>query len=113
LPLAIILVAITSATKLLSGWWAARLAGLAGASALRVGATLIARGEFSIVIAGLAVAAGAEPRVASVAAAYVLLCAIAGPLAARAADPTFALVSGSRVKRLKSTNDDQEAHTHR
>src|SRR4051794_21725762 len=113
LPLAIILVAITSATKLLSGWWAARLAGLAGASALRVGATLIARGEFSIVIAGLAVAAGAEPRVASVAAASVLLGAIAGRWAARAADPPFALVSGSRVKRLKSTNDDQEAHTHR
>jgi CPA2 family monovalent cation:H+ antiporter-2 len=75
LPLAMTLVVITAATKLLSGWWAARLAALRGASALRVGATLIARGEFSIVIAGLAVAAGAEPKVASVAAAYVLLCA--------------------------------------
>ena len=60
LPLAMALVVITAATKLLSGWWAARLAALSGASALRVGATLIARGEFSIVIAGLAVAAGAE-----------------------------------------------------
>jgi monovalent cation:H+ antiporter-2, CPA2 family len=99
LPLAITLVAITAATKLLSGWWAARLAALTGASALRVGATLIARGEFSIVIAGLAVAAGAEPKVASVAAAYVLLCAIAGPLAARAADPIFAFVAGPRSRK--------------
>jgi CPA2 family monovalent cation:H+ antiporter-2 len=93
LPLALILVAITAATKLLSGWWAAKLSSLDGVNALRVGATLIARGEFSIVIAGLAVAAGAEPKVASVAAAYVLLCAIVGPLAARAADPVFALIS--------------------
>jgi CPA2 family monovalent cation:H+ antiporter-2 len=97
LPLAMILVVITAATKLLSGWWAARLAALTGASALRVGATLIARGEFSIVIAGLAVAAGAEPKVASVSAAYVLLCAIAGPLAARAADPVFALMTKLRT----------------
>jgi CPA2 family monovalent cation:H+ antiporter-2 len=96
LPLAMTLVVITAATKLLSGWWAARLAALRGASALRVGATLIARGEFSIVIAGLAVAAGAEPKVASVAAAYVLLCAIAGPLAARAADPICTLVARPR-----------------
>jgi CPA2 family monovalent cation:H+ antiporter-2 len=96
LPLAMILVAVTATTKLLSGWWSARLSSLDGVSALRVGATLIARGEFSIVIAGLAVAAGAEPKVASVAAAYVLLCAIVGPLAARVADPAFALISRSR-----------------
>jgi CPA2 family monovalent cation:H+ antiporter-2 len=93
LPLALILVAVTAATKLFSGWWAAKLSSLDGVHALRVGATLIARGEFSIVIAGLAVAAGAEPKVASVAAAYVLLCAIVGPLAARAADPVYALIS--------------------
>ncbi|MEA2235729.1 MAG: monovalent cation:H+ antiporter-2, family [Thermoanaerobaculia bacterium] len=96
LPLAMILVAVTATTKLLSGWWSAKLSSLDGVSALRVGATLIARGEFSIVIAGLAVAAGAEPQVASVAAAYVLLCAIVGPVAARAADPVFALISRSR-----------------
>jgi len=101
LPLAMILVAVTATTKLLSGWWSARLSSLSGVSALRVGATLIARGEFSIVIAGLAVAAGAEPRVASVAAAYVLLCAIVGPVAARAADPVYALISRSRSAHRK------------
>jgi CPA2 family monovalent cation:H+ antiporter-2 len=92
----VILVAVTATTKLLSGWWSAKLSSLDGLSALRVGATLIARGEFSIVIAGIAVAAGAEPKVASVAAAYVLLCAIVGPLAARLADPVFALFATRR-----------------
>jgi CPA2 family monovalent cation:H+ antiporter-2 len=42
---------------------------------------LVARGEFSIVIAGLA--AGMEPRLASLSAAYVLLMAVAGPMLAR------------------------------
>jgi CPA2 family monovalent cation:H+ antiporter-2 len=51
---------------------------------------LIARGEFSIVIAGIAVAAGGEPELGPLAAAYVLLLAIAGPLAAKAADRALA-----------------------
>jgi CPA2 family monovalent cation:H+ antiporter-2 len=39
---------------------------------------LVARGEFSIVIAGLG--AGVEPRLGPLSAAYVLILAIAGPL---------------------------------
>ena len=42
---------------------------------------LIARGEFSIVIAGLGGAV--EPRLGPLAAAYVLLLAILGPVLAR------------------------------
>jgi CPA2 family monovalent cation:H+ antiporter-2 len=38
------------------------------------------------VIAGLAVAAGAEPELGPLAATYVLVLAVAGPLAARFAD---------------------------
>jgi CPA2 family monovalent cation:H+ antiporter-2 len=44
---------------------------------------LVARGEFSIVIAGLG--AGLEPRLGPLAAAYVLLLAVAGPILARLA----------------------------
>ena len=50
-------------------------------SRLRAGLTLVARGEFSIVIAGLG--AGIEPRLGSLSAAYVLLMAIFGPILAR------------------------------
>ena len=47
-------------TKIITGWYAARRAGISSAGRLRAGGALVARGEFSIVIAGLAVSA--EPR---------------------------------------------------
>jgi len=78
---------VTTLTKLASGWWAARRAGIATPGRLRAGAALVARGEFSIVIAGLAVAAGLNPRLGPLAATYVLLLAVAGPVLARLADP--------------------------
>ncbi len=53
---------------------------------------LIARGEFSIVIAGLAVSAGAvEGELAALATAYVLLMAVLGPVGARVAEPIVRL----------------------
>ena len=60
---------------------ALKRAGCDKRSAVRSGLTLIARGEFSIVIAGLGIAL--EPRLGPLAAAYVLLLAIAGPILAR------------------------------
>jgi CPA2 family monovalent cation:H+ antiporter-2 len=49
---------------------------------------LMARGEFSIVIAALAVASGFDD-VGPLAAAYVLILAVVGPLAARFVDGFF------------------------
>jgi monovalent cation:H+ antiporter-2, CPA2 family len=83
LPVAVALAVITAGTKILSGYWAARRTGCDKHSAWRAGLTLIARGEFSIVIAGLGVAM--EPRLGPLSAAYVLLLAIAGPILARVA----------------------------
>ena len=77
------LAAVSSLTKLVTGRFVARRAGLEGAAAVRAGVTLIARGEFSIVIAGLGVTASIEPDLGPLAAAYVLLLAIAGPLLVR------------------------------
>jgi CPA2 family monovalent cation:H+ antiporter-2 len=74
-------------TKLLTGWIAAARLGTARTGRLRAGAALVPRGEFNIVIAGLAVAAGVNPRLGPLAAAYVLILAVAGPLLARAAEP--------------------------
>ena len=53
---------------------------------LRAGSILVARGEFSIAIAALGVAGGADPALGSVTAAYVLALAIVGPLLVRAVD---------------------------
>ena len=83
LLLAIILGLITALTKLLTGWWAARRAKADAPGAFRAGAALVARGEFSIVIAGLGVSAGLEPQLGALSAAYVLFLAILGPFLAR------------------------------
>ncbi|OZD62775.1 cation/H(+) antiporter [Rhodococcus sp. 06-1059B-a] len=80
----LLLAAVTTITKVMTGAWAAGRQGIGRPGQLRAGAALVARGEFSIVIAGLAVAAGAvEGELAALATAYVLLMAVLGPVAAR------------------------------
>jgi len=92
LPIALALALVTTLTKVGTGWWAAKRASIGMRGRLRAGLTLAAHGEFSIVIAGLGVAAGVQRALGPLAAAYVLIMASAGPLLARAADPlTIAL----------------------
>jgi len=79
---ALALAAVTTLSKVITGYWATHPGNLDRRSRFRAGLTLVARGEFSIVIAGLG--AGIEPRLGSLAAAYVLLLAIFGPILARA-----------------------------
>jgi monovalent cation:H+ antiporter-2, CPA2 family len=81
LPFAVGLGAVTTLTKVLSGYWAAHRAGIDHHGRLRAGMELVAWGEFSIVIAGLGIAI--EPRLGPLSAAYVLLMAIVGPVLAR------------------------------
>jgi CPA2 family monovalent cation:H+ antiporter-2 len=83
LPVALGLAVVTVATKLATGWYAARAFGVGRRGRLRAGVTLGTRGEFSIVIAGLAVTAGVTDDLGSLVAAYVLLLALAGPIATR------------------------------
>jgi monovalent cation:H+ antiporter-2, CPA2 family len=91
LPAAVALAVVTAGTKLATGWWAAARAGVGPRGRIRAGATLTARGEFSIVIAGLAVAAGVE-GIGAFAAAYVLVTAVSGPVLARYAETLAAPV---------------------
>ena len=95
LPAALALALVTVLTKITTGWWAARGAGNDGLAALRGGIMLIAHGEFSIVIAGLGVAAGLVPALGTLSAAYVLILAVLGPVLARLAEPLFARLSTS------------------
>jgi CPA2 family monovalent cation:H+ antiporter-2 len=74
---------VSMLTKLVTGVYAARRAGIA----------LVPRGEFNIVIAGLAVAAGAHPDLGPLAAAYVLILAAFGPLAAKLVQPLFEAIA--------------------
>jgi CPA2 family monovalent cation:H+ antiporter-2 len=84
---ALALALLTAATKFVTGWWGARRAGIGPRGRARAGATLIPRGEFSIVIAGIAVASGLDTDVGALSIAYVLMLAVAGPLAARVSEP--------------------------
>lgn len=83
LLVALALAVVTSLTKYATGYWAAKQAGIAKKGRMRAGVSLIARGEFSIVIAGLAVSAGQPDELGALAAAYVLILAIAGPIITR------------------------------
>jgi monovalent cation:H+ antiporter-2, CPA2 family len=82
LPSAVLLGVVTAVTKVLTGFWAARRTGIDRRGCLRAGMALVARGEFSIVIAGLGV--GLEPQLGPLSAAYVLFLAVLGPVLARA-----------------------------
>jgi CPA2 family monovalent cation:H+ antiporter-2 len=83
---AIVLAIVTSVAKVATGWMAAGQAGVGTRGRMRTGTVLIARGEFSIVIAALGSELVDGPELGALAAAYVLLTAIVGPLAARYAD---------------------------
>ncbi|MQA26932.1 MAG: cation:proton antiporter [Micromonosporaceae bacterium] len=84
---AVLLAAAGVLTKFATGHLAARRAGIGRFGRARAGAALVPRGEFNIVIAGLAVAAGLDTELGALAGAYVLILAMAGPLIARAVEP--------------------------
>ena len=104
LTVAALLWVVTVATKLATGWLAARpLSGVPGR--LRAGTALAARGEFSIVIAGLGVVGGAESALAPLAATYVLFTAVSGPFLTRYSGSLLALSRRRRPGRSPSPGE--------
>ncbi len=98
---ALALVVVTATGKVATGWYAAGRVGAAERGRLRAGTALISRGEFSIVIAALGVDLADGPELGALAAAYVLITAVVGPIAARYADqiPVPSLVARRRAAR--------------
>ncbi|MGW7594878.1 cation:proton antiporter, partial [Streptomyces rubiginosohelvolus] len=74
-------------------------AGISEKGRWRAGGALVARGEFSIVIAGLAVTAGIEPSLGPLATAYVLILVVIGPLTARWTEPVARRVTARLAAR--------------
>ncbi len=83
---AIILAAVTSATKFGTGWYAARRLGVGTRGRWRAATVLIARGEFAIVVAALGASLVEGPEIAALGAAYVLITDVVGPVATKFAD---------------------------
>jgi CPA2 family monovalent cation:H+ antiporter-2 len=49
--------------------------------AANISLTVLTRGEFSLILASLAVTAGLDPRITALTAGYVLVLAVVGPIA--------------------------------
>lgn len=77
-----VLALVTALTKMGGGWWIAGGRAVARRGRIRAGAALIARGEFSIAIAGIGLASGLGEAFGALAAGYVMAMAILGPVIA-------------------------------
>ena len=98
----LILAVITMGTKIFTGYLAARRAGIARPGRWRTGIGLTPRGEFSIVIAGIA--GGTAPMLAPLAAVYVFITVIGATLLARLSDTAwFRRVTSPKKKQVTAT----------
>ncbi|MFD5317159.1 cation:proton antiporter [Streptomyces sp. NPDC127098] len=78
----VVAVAVTLVCNLAAGVVAARLFGFNQRGAVNVGLTMLGRGEFSLILASLALAAGLDGRIGPFVAVYVLALAVFSPLLA-------------------------------
>lgn len=71
---------LTIVGNVIAGMIAGRKAGLSHKASTNIGLTIMARGEFSIIVANLGITAGLNPILTPFTAMYVLFLAILGPL---------------------------------
>jgi CPA2 family monovalent cation:H+ antiporter-2 len=79
-PAVAVAVVVTLAFNIVAGVVAARIYGYGRNAAANTALMLVSRGEFELILASLAVAAGLDGRVAPFAALYVLVLSIVSPL---------------------------------
>lgn len=77
----VVAVVTTGVFALTAGMIASRIYGLGRVEAANVGLTVLTRGEFSLILASLALAAGLDQRIGTFTAGYILTLAVVGPLA--------------------------------
>ncbi|HZZ96301.1 MAG TPA: cation:proton antiporter [Jatrophihabitantaceae bacterium] len=106
LPLALLLTVVTAATKVATGYVAARRSKVKRKGRWRAGVALIPRGEFSVIIAALAVAAGVDARLGPLTAAYVLLTIVVAAAVQKLPDRLRSDVSGLRTATPASRSAD-------
>ena len=74
--------ALTIVMNVAAGLFVARLYGYGSRPAADIATTLVARGEFALILAAMAASAGLDGRLAPFIAGYVLVLAVLGPVAA-------------------------------
>jgi CPA2 family monovalent cation:H+ antiporter-2 len=92
-----IAVALSVILNLAAGLIAARWNGLSRTGAANVGFTILARGEFSLILASLAAVAGLDDRIGPFVAGYVLILALAAPLLAANSRALARLLPGGKA----------------
>jgi CPA2 family monovalent cation:H+ antiporter-2 len=81
----------------IAGVVAARLNGQGSQAAARIALTVLARGEFSLILASLAVSAGLDPRIGPFVGEYVFVLALASPVLAAKPDWLARFLQASRL----------------
>ncbi|MGO4691413.1 cation:proton antiporter [Glaciibacter sp. 2TAF33] len=94
--LVIIAVVMTFALNILSGMFLAWLNKMGAVEGINAAAILVNRGEFTLILATLSIAAGLDHRLQPFAGLYVLIMAILGPLFASNSERIGGLLPGGR-----------------
>lgn len=92
-------VVMTVVLNLVAGQIVARLQGLGFRAGLNAGAILLNRGEFALILAAIAAAAGLDQRVVAFGGLYVLIMALLGPVLTRFSDRVGAGLGARRRSR--------------
>jgi CPA2 family monovalent cation:H+ antiporter-2 len=86
-------VVITLIANIAAGMISGRNAGLSHKASMNIGLTVVARGEFTIIVANLGAEASLAPLLQPFSALYVLILAIAGPLLAKESKHIYAVLN--------------------
>lgn len=89
-------VAVTLAMNVLAGIATAKLCGFGPQATANISTTLVARGEFALILATMAAGAGLDERLAPFIAGYVLVLAVLAPLVAGRSHWLARLLPGGR-----------------
>ncbi|MGW3303342.1 cation:proton antiporter [Streptomyces rubiginosohelvolus] len=98
-------VVLTLAMNIAAGLAAAKVYSFGAQATSNIATTLVARGEFALILATMAAAAGLDERLSPFIAGYVLLLAVLAPLAAGRSHWLARILPGSRDK---DDHQDQE-----
>lgn len=93
-------VAVTLAMNVLAGMATAKLYGFGPQATANISTTLVARGEFALILATMAAGAGLDERLAPFIAGYVLVLAVLAPLAAGRSHWLARILPGGRDNAL-------------
>ncbi|ALC80600.1 MULTISPECIES: cation:proton antiporter [Bacillus] len=100
-------VVLTLLGNFTAGMIAGRRAGLSHRASSNIGLTIVSRGEFSIIVAGLGISGGLSSILTPFAALYVLILAILGPLLTKESRKIYTLLN--KVFKWKKEGEKQKA----